>query len=219
MLEITISEAIKIKCPDLRLGCLQCEVDIVKEHSGLWALINETVLNLQAIMTREHIATLPVIKASREAYRALGKDPARYRLSAEALLRRVLGGKSLYKINNVVDLLNLVSIQTGFSIGGFDTSQLEGNAILGIGEEGEPYTGIGRGTLNIANLPVLRDEKGAFGTPTSDSSRTLVGPSTKQFLMVFYDFGSSDTLEAAMELAESLLSNFGGAEKFEKCHI
>jgi DNA/RNA-binding domain of Phe-tRNA-synthetase-like protein len=160
---------------------------------------------LQQRLVIEEIGKIPAIEASRKAYRACGKDPARYRLSAEALLRRVVSGKGLYQINNVVDQLNLVSVTSGFSIGGYDLDKIQGNIGFGIGKPQELYAGIGKGALNIENLPVFRDEAGAFGTPTSDSQRTQVSNETTRFLMILVDFESSDMLEPAMERTVRLL--------------
>jgi DNA/RNA-binding domain of Phe-tRNA-synthetase-like protein len=163
----------------------------------------------------EDISSLPAIRASRNAYKATGKDPARYRLSAEALLRRVVKGEELYRISNVVDLLNLVSITTGFSIGGYDASKIDGEMQFGIGEAEEPYSGIGRGTLNIEGLPVFRDQSGAFGSPTSDSERTCVDNGTKRFLMVIIAFGATLAPDEAGEMAVYLLKEFANASSIE----
>ena len=207
---ILIADEIKLKCPDFRLGVISCSVQISDNNENLWAEINAKIKELESIETTE-ISKMPTVAATRKGYKALGKDPARYRPSAEALLRRVVKGKGLYKINNVVDLLNLVSISTGFSIGGYDADKIEGKIELGVGEANEPYEGIGRGTLNIEGLVTLRDDKGAFGTPTSDSVRTSVTNETKRFLMVILDFGGLQELTEAMSVAVDLLSRFGYA--------
>jgi DNA/RNA-binding domain of Phe-tRNA-synthetase-like protein len=158
---------------------------------------------------------MPAIAASRKAYKACGKDPARYRLSAEALLRRVVKRGEIYQVNNVVDVLNLVSISTGFSIGGYDVDRIRGKVHFGIGRENEPYEGIGRGGLNISHMPVFRDDIGAFGTPTSDSVRTSVNENTQRFLMVIIDYGTSGLLNRATEMAQELLKEYTGATQFE----
>lgn len=209
-----ITEAIKSKCPNFRLGVISCSVQISTNHADLWEEINIKIAELENMETAA-ISKIPTIAATRKGYKALGKDPARYRPSAEALLRRVVKGKGLYKINNVVDLLNLVSISTGFSIGGYDADKIEGEVSLGVGEADEPYEGIGRGTLNIEGLAAFRDTKSAFGTPTSDSVRTSVTAETTRFLMVFLDYGGLDELQNAMDLAVDLLKRFGGAADFE----
>lgn len=207
---ILIADKIKLKCPDFRLGVISCSVQISDNNENLWAEINAKIKELESIETTE-ISKMPTVAATRKGYKALGKDPARYRPSAEALLRRVVKGKGLYKINNVVDLLNLVSISTGFSIGGYDADKIEGKIELGVGEANEPYEGIGRGTLNIEGLVTFRDDKGAFGTPTSDSVRTSVTNETKRFLMVILDFGGLQELTEAMSVTVDLLSRFGYA--------
>ena len=216
MTDIEISESIRSLVPDLRLGCIACEVKISTDNPELWKEIDAGCAELQAKLETPDIAQRPTIQATRLAYKATGKDPSRYRPSAEALTRRVVKGKGLYQVNNVVDLLNLVSITSGFSIGGWDADQIKGKAVLGIGKEGEPYEAIGRGELNIAGLTLFRDDQGAFGTPTSDSERTRVQATTSRFLMVFYDFSSDPSLNKSMDQAVDLLIRFGGAGEVQQ---
>jgi len=130
-----------------------------------------------------------------------------------------VNGKELYHINNVVDLLNLVSVTTGFSIGGYDVDAINGDIFMGIGRKHEPYDGLGRGELNIANMPVFRDENGAFGTPTSDSERTGVREHTRQFMMVIISFDGNNSLQGAGQLAVQLLAEFASASNFQTAEI
>ena len=199
----------------LRLGCIEADVNVDASSIELLAEMNIRIRQIGESLSIESISKIPTIAASRKAYKACGKDPARYRLSAEALLRRVVSGKGLYHINNVVDQLNLVSIITGFSIGGYDVDQIHGNIVFGIGQADEPYSGIGRGELNIDNLPVFRDEVGAFGTPTSDSMRTEVKEQTCRFLMILIDFNGDHLLDESLQLAERLLKTYCNANEFE----
>ena len=215
MVSINISPEIKNKIPASRLFCIGCDVHFKESPAALWNLIDEKCKQLRARLKMEDISQLPAITASRRGYKAAGKDPARYRLSAEALLRRVVRGEELYRISNVVDLLNFVSISTGFSIGGYDVDKIRGKVIFGIGAPGEPYEGINRGVLNIENLPVFRDDLGAFGSPTSDSLRSCVDENTTRFLMVIIDFGSGDNLIQAGEMAQKLLAEFAEGSNFE----
>jgi DNA/RNA-binding domain of Phe-tRNA-synthetase-like protein len=213
-MKITITDKIKSKCPNFRLGVISCSVQISTNRADLWAEINAKMAELSNMETSD-ISKLPTVAATRKAYKAFGKDPSRYRPSAEALLRRVAKGTDLYKINNVVDLLNLVSITTGYSIGGFDFDKIEGDISVGVGEANEPYEGIGRGILNIEGLPILRDAVSGFGTPTSDCPRTSVTDETSRFLMAILDFDGLEELQNAMDLAVDLLKRFGGASDFE----
>lgn len=215
MRKISISNELKERCPKLRLACVEADVNVVESSCDLLLEMNYRIQEIVQSLSIESISKLPAISASRKAYKACGKDPARYRLSAEALLRRVVSGKGLYHINNVVDQLNLVSITTGFSIGGYDADQIIGDIIFGIGHQDEPYSGIGRGDLNIEHLPVFRDAQGAFGTPTSDSSRTEVNEQTLRFLMILIDFDGDDRLYEAIQMAERLLNEYCEAKEFE----
>jgi DNA/RNA-binding domain of Phe-tRNA-synthetase-like protein len=215
MVPVSVSEEIKSLIPGLTLSCIECDVLVQEKNEALWAETDKKVTEVAASLKVEEISKIPAIAASRLGYKTCGKDPARYRLSAEALIRRVVRGKGFYRVNNVVDLLNLVSISTGFSIGGYDAGKTEGEVVFGIGHENEPYEGIGRGELNIESLPVFRDEAGAFGTPTSDSVRTSVTRETNRFLMVLIDFGTPDELDRATDFAIHLLKKYAGATNME----
>jgi DNA/RNA-binding domain of Phe-tRNA-synthetase-like protein len=215
MVPVSISDELKARVPELTLACMECDVKVQEENKTLWTETDKKTEEVAATLKVEHISQLPAIAASRRGYKACGKDPARYRLSAEALLRRTVQGKGLYWVNNVVDLLNLVSVSTGFSIGGYDAERIGGDVVFGIGHADEPYVGIGRGKLNIENLPVFRDNLGAFGSPTSDSVRTSVTSETKRFLMIIIDFGALPELEQATEMAVNLLKDYAGADNFE----
>jgi DNA/RNA-binding domain of Phe-tRNA-synthetase-like protein len=209
---ISISEEFQQKCPDLKLGVLQVKVQIKSDYPELLSLISTETSHISTSLVIEDISKLPAITAARKGYKAVGKDPARYRLSAEALLRRTLNGKGLYKINNVVDALNLVSLKSGISIGGYDYQKIAGEITLGIGKVNEPYQAIGRGELNIEFLPVLRDQTGAFGSPTSDSVRTMVTADMQQFLMIFFSFDGLNDLKKSMTFAGELLEKFANGE-------
>ncbi|NOU61422.1 B3/B4 domain-containing protein [Marinifilum caeruleilacunae] len=212
MIDIRIEEELKNKCPELKLGVIQCGVETVEDCPELWREIDECIKIKEAELSPEKIRELPSVKSTKLGYRTIGKDPSRYRPSAEALLRRVVSGKGLYKINNVVDLLNLVSIDSGFSIGGYNAEKINGKIQLGIGLKNEPYKGIGRGELNIEFLPVFRDDSGAFGSPTSDSLRTSITKDCSQFLMIILSFQGEHELGEAMNFAVSLLEKYARAE-------
>jgi DNA/RNA-binding domain of Phe-tRNA-synthetase-like protein len=219
MTNISVSDELFGRVPGLILSCIECDVVVQDGDEDLWNGINKKTEELAASLSIEDISSLPAIADSRKGYKACGKDPARYRLSAEALLRRTIQGKGLYRVNNVVDLLNLVSITHGFSIGGYDADQIDGEVVFGIGKSNEPYLGIGRGELNIESLPVFRDRSGAFGTPTSDSVRTSVTSLTRRFLMIIISFGTSELIEKATCFSIELLEKHASAKKIETCII
>ncbi len=219
MQSLKIDTVIKKALPQLQLACISCNVKMVEKDNDLWQEIGEKIEEINTSIKEKDICQLPAIKQARKGYKACGKDPARYRLSAEALLRRVLKQQSIYQINNVVDIINLISISTGFSIGGYDAQKIEGTINFGIGKENEPYQAIGRGELNIAYLPIFRDNIGAFGSPTSDSQRTSINLDTKKLLMIIIDFGNLEThLQQSIDLSIDLLKKYAFADNIT-CNI
>ena len=119
-------------------------------------------------------------------------------------------GKSLYQIDTLVDLTNLASIAYGYSIGGFDADKFDGETLtLGIGRAGEPYEGIGRGLINIEDLPVYRDATGGVGTPTSDNERTKLTLQTMHLVVLIngYDGNEAD-VKANAEYIQELLRKY-----------
>lgn len=176
----------------------------------LWKLIDEQCEKFRQTLTTDTVKDISAIAATRRVYKACGKDPSRYRPSSEALIRRVLQGKQLYQIDTLVDLINFASITYGYSIGGFDAEKFSGDTLsLGVGREGEPYEGIGRGMLNIAGLPVYRDAIGGVGTPTSDNERTKMGLATRRLVALVngYD-GNEETVRATAQLIVQLVERF-----------
>ena len=214
-MEILIGHDIKAILPEINLGVIKCQVKNNQYIDELWKEINQFTKKIENDFQLDEIKHVHQIKATKEAYKKLGKDPSRYRPSAESLYRRIVKGNDLYQISTVVDILNLVSLITGYSIGGFDLDKIEGKITLGIGEPDEPYEGIGRGNLNIQDLPVYRDEKSAIGTPTSDHIRTSITLNTTKFLMVINDFsGNEADLKGAVDLSKNLLKNYAKGENF-----
>jgi DNA/RNA-binding domain of Phe-tRNA-synthetase-like protein len=146
----------------------------------------------------------------------LGKDPARYRGSAEALLRRVIAGKGLPQINAVVDVINLVSVESRLSIGLYDLAHVSGDITFRAGRAGETYKGIGKYDLNLEGLPVFCDELGPHGSPTSDSERTMVTAATNQVIAVIISIGGSDALDRWTERLGVLFQRYAGASDLEQ---
>lgn len=215
MNHISFQKELLQKIPSIRLGCIQCQVEVLASDDKIKELSKDIITQIKSNLALETISQKPTIKSTKEAYRKLGKDPSRYRPSAEALTRRIVKGKNLYHVNNIVDLLNLVSLESGFSIGGYDADKIEGHIEFGIGKPDEPYQAIGRGELNIENLPLFRDESGAFGSPTSDSLRTRVTDQTISFLMILIDFDHNENLGHFLEMSVELLEHYASAKIVE----
>jgi DNA/RNA-binding domain of Phe-tRNA-synthetase-like protein len=197
------------------LGCVSARVSVQKHNEALWREIDQHLAHLIATVKPEQINTVPQIAAMRSAYKALGKDPSRYRGSAEALLRRVLSSKGLYQINSVVDINNLVSLESLNPAGTYDLEKVTPPIELRIGAAGESYKGIGKDLINIESLPVFADAAGPFGSPTSDSERAMVSLQTRKILMVIFSFTGPEDLNRWMNRAGELLRGYCGGEGVE----
>ncbi|MDR0940370.1 MAG: hypothetical protein LBN29_13690 [Mediterranea sp.] len=209
---ITLSPLFKEACPDFAGAAVYATVTNTPYNDGLWAEIGVFGEWLTSTTSLDDIKLQPAIAATRQAYKRCGKDPGRYRPSAEALRRRMARGIPLYQIDTLVDLVNLVSLRTGYSIGGFDADLIAGSQLeLGIGRAGEAFEAIGRGSLNIEGLPVYRDAIGGIGTPTSDHERTKMSLDTTHILAIINGYGGAHGLGEAAEELRSLLRRYAAS--------
>jgi DNA/RNA-binding domain of Phe-tRNA-synthetase-like protein len=153
------------------------------------------------------------LQEARALYNRFGMEPTRYRPSSEALLRRVLQGKDLYRINNAVDTCNLASLEFLLPIGMYDRGRLVGDVVLRTGRTGEGYPGIRKGHVNLDGRLGLFDGLGAFGSPTSDSARTSVSAETTRILAVIMATSSYDPDAMASHTARlaGLFAEYCGA--------
>lgn len=209
-MKIHVDEHISRVCPTFVGAALSITITNSTYCPALWEEINSELEAYRRRFTTESIKDMPSIQATRRIYKALGKDPSRYRPSGEALVRRTLQGKDLYQIDTAVDLINLASITYGYSIGGFDADKIEGEELtLGVGREGEPYEGIGRGPVNICSLPVYRDSMGGIGTPTTDHERTKLSLSTTHLLAIVngYD-GNREQVKLCVRCIQTLAERY-----------
>ena len=209
-MKIIVSEEIETVCPKFVGACVEANVENSPYCQELWDEINALGEKYRDMLTTESLKEMSGIAATRKVYRACGKDPSRYRPASEALIRRMLLGKQLYQRDTLVDLVNLASIASGYSSGGFDADKFEGDTLtLGVGKAGEPYEGIGRGNINIEGLPVYRDSLGGVGTPTSDNERTKMMSDTSHLVVLIngYD-GNEQQVRANAEYIQSLLKKY-----------
>lgn len=211
--ELRIDEEMKKLWPATRVGCLQYRVKVEKKNEELWEYLKKDIFRKTKDEIFDYgVNEIPNIKESRAAYKAFGKDPSRYRVSSEALIRRIGQGKGLYEVNTVVDVNNLISIESGFSAGSYDVEKLGDRLVFRIGKKGETYQGIGKDEVNIEALPVLSDEEGAIGSSTSDSRRAMITEDAREVLTLIYSFSDNQDLEKAMESGKKYLEAYAKAE-------
>ena len=198
---------------EIRLGLLHFHADVKKSDESFWNhMDNEVLPKVRASIEGKDWSEIPGIKGSRAAYKAFGRNPGRYRVSSEALLRRVRRGDELYRINSVVDVNNLISVQSGLSVGSYNLEQIHGTITLRKAEKGEGYNGIGKDFIDLENMLVLADDKGVFGSSMSDSTRAMVTEQTKDVLVVVYCFENDVELQRLMNDAKDAFVRFAAAE-------
>jgi DNA/RNA-binding domain of Phe-tRNA-synthetase-like protein len=146
------------------------------------------VAALEAILRARHAGREPSaidgLREARALYKSFGMDPSRHRPSSEALLRRVLQGKGLYQLGNVVDACNFASLSFLLPIGLYDLARIRGDIELRVGAADEQYAGIRKDAVHVADRLALFDALGPFGSPTSDSLRTCADAETTALLAV-----------------------------------
>ncbi len=211
---LSLSPDLKSKIRAVTVGWITATVQVAEHDEGLWREIEAAVDRFRG-MTMEQARKFPPVKALRDAYRALGNDPTRYRGSNEALVRRITQGKQLYRVNTVVDINNLISLETLHSAGTFNLEHVRPPIVFRIGQEGESYAGIGRGEIKIEGLPVFADQLGPFGSTTSDSQRAMIRLETTRIMMVIISFLGSEGMEATLQRAVGLLERYAAAREIE----
>jgi DNA/RNA-binding domain of Phe-tRNA-synthetase-like protein len=214
-MKVSIDAELKAKCPRVALACVTAEVSTGATPEGLDAELRGCEEKVLKLAEPKAVLEAAAILATRAGYKALGKDPARYRGSAEALLRRVIAGKGLPRINNVVDVINLVSVESRLPVGLYDLANVQGDILFRAGRAGETYKGIGKYDLNLGGLPVFCDAVGPHGSPTSDSERTMVTLETKRVITIIISFGSGDGLERWAQRMTELLALYADAQNQE----
>jgi DNA/RNA-binding domain of Phe-tRNA-synthetase-like protein len=212
-MNITIDRSITEKCPAFSVIAITMDVTI-EDSTKISALIKQYERKISKEYSLEDVLNIPLIKEARDAYKAFGKDPSRYRLACESLLRRIVKGNELYRINNLVDAGNILSLETKRSVAVLDYQKIKGDFIICLGKADDEYYGIGRGKINVESIPVYVDEQGPFGSSTSDTERTSVTLDTKKLLVMIICF-SNAFLEEHRNYAISLFEMYANAQNID----
>ncbi len=212
MIDVRFSDEIVKHCPDISVGVVSASVVNSPTSDELWNEIGAEATRIAQTYQLLAINQRPAIAATRRLYKALGKDPGRYRVASEQLCRRIIKGLGLYRLTTLIDVVNLVSIASGYPISGLDADKIMGPVMeMGVGRAGECYHGIGRGELNIEGMPVYRDALGGIATPTSDEERTKFTDETTHVQICINAFGHEMPLQQAVDWMARLLEQYAQA--------
>lgn len=206
-MKITIDRSILSQLPEFNIIALSMNVTYEENNILVEELIKKTEKKISEEYSLEEVLNIPLIKEGRDGYKKLKKDPSRYRLACESLLRRLVKGNELYRINNLVDVGNILSIECKRSVAVLDYDKIEGDVIVRLGKSTDVYEGIGRGLINIENIPLYEDNIGPFGSTTSDTVRTSVTKDTKKILLFVVCFGK-EYIEDNKKMAIDLFTNY-----------
>ncbi len=173
---------------------------------ALAAELERAAAEARTRLAGQDLARLPRLHDVRAMYHATGTDPTRRRPASEALLRRALQGKPLPQVNTLVDCVNLFSLRELVPVGLYDADRIQGRICCRLGRTGEPYTAIGREAFSVEGRLVLSDDLGPFGSPTSDSTRTMVTLETTRALAVI--FWPASRADASSRLLRELVDRY-----------
>lgn len=216
-MKVTITKEIVNKLPMFNVYAFSMDVK-VQDSLIIEEKIKELEKEINETYTLEQVLQIPSIKNARDGYKTLGKDPSRYRLACESLLRRLVKGNGLYRVNNVVDAGNVLSIELAKSTAVLDYDKIQGNIHIRIGTNDDVYYGIGRGLINVTNIPLYVDEESPFGSPTSDTNRTAISDDTKKILLMIICFDEIDK-EIIEDKAISIFEKYALATNVNKINV
>lgn len=218
-MEIRISPELCSLFPAFKVGVIHYQNIQVGESpqmvKGRLQLFQESIF---FDLEEKNVTDLAGIKEWRQIFKACGKDPNRYRHSAEALYRRVKKQDYLQPVNSSTDINNFFSLQYEIPIGIYDSDQLNGNLEIRKGAEDEEYIGLNGRMNSLKHLIVSVDDEGPFGSPFVDSERTCMTEKTKNAVQIVYLRPTMNNDEAH-KMVGSLMNMFiqvhGGDGKFE----
>lgn len=193
------------------LGVVRAEaVEVRKDAPDVWAETDRVAADYRQRFAGKAPGEIPDLQPARELYRRTGEDPTKLRPSSEALLRRVLRGDPLYRINSLVDTCNLCSLEMLLPIGLYDLALISGDVTGRLGVAGESYESLGKGVYSVEGRLALFDAQGPFGSPTNDSKRTAITEATRRCLLVVFAPASypATRLKAHTDHVSSRLTQF-----------
>jgi DNA/RNA-binding domain of Phe-tRNA-synthetase-like protein len=207
-MEIKVSSTICDLIPGFSVGMIEYKDIQVGESpqmlKGRLQLFQESIY---FDLLEKNVTDLDGIKEWRSIFKSTGKDPNRYRHSAEALYRRISKQNYLQSVHSAIDLNNFFSLEYQIPIGVYDSDKISGNVQIRIGAETDEYTGLNGRANNVSNLIVSADNQGPFGSPFVDSERTAVTTETTNALQVVY-LRPSASHESKEKMTESLMNMF-----------
>jgi DNA/RNA-binding domain of Phe-tRNA-synthetase-like protein len=182
-----VSDDIKSKGIPLRVVAVEFSgLKLFSKNIELDDEFSKAVSEILAGFTLENLSSDRAVRCIRDLFKSFGTDPTKWRPSSEAMIRRILKDKGLFRIISLVDINNTVSIRYRLPIGLYDLDKVDGEITLGIGKEGVNFIGLTGREYNTDGKPVVLDERGVIGSPIVDSDRTKITAETSNALAVVF---------------------------------
>ena len=170
----------------------------------------------RADLAGQELSQIPGVAAWRAAYKAFGIKQTRYRSSVERLVKNVLAGRPLARVNTFVDLYNMVSLRHVLPLGADDLDRVtpplafryarEGDSFVDMAEEGEEVEAPKPGEVVYADAAHVLCRRWNW----RQDGRTLITPVTARAVVTLQQNGAGDAAAAANDLIE-LIERFCGA--------
>lgn len=214
-MEIAIENETRAREPGLLVGyAIINDVSVAKAQKPLKKEIMSVVRSVRdKYASRSDMYVVPAIKGMRDMFKNNGIDPSRYSPSAEALLKRIIDGKDLYRINNVVECNNMGSMRFELPMGVYNSDNLVGDVVFKFGNNSDMMETMAKGEMNMNNILLTRDSEKLFGSPVSDSPHAMITENTKNILLLVYGtsiVGKEYIKEATEYTAKKIAEHAGG---------
>ncbi len=186
--------------------------------AALEAAIREREEACRAQWAGTDLSAIPGIAAWRAAYRAFGIKKTSYRCSAERLVKNVLAGRELPRINAFVDAYNAVSLAAMMCVGADDLSKVQPPLAFRFSRDTDSFIDMAAEAGEDPNDPpkpgevVYADERHVLCRRWNwrQDARTLVSTETRSAIVTVQANGVGDVAGAAADLVD-LLTRYCGA--------
>jgi len=218
-MSLKIDSKLKTRFPDLNVLTHHIKgVHVQKRDNELENFKVEVMRQVRDDYNLDSVKDHPTFRAYRDFFWSIKIDPTKIRPAAEALIRRIIAGKTLPRINTLVDAYNLASIKSRIALATFDADKLEGDLLMRFAEEGEQFIGIGMEKpliLKGGEIVVSDEEKLVAIYPYRDADNTKVTEKTENVTIVVCGVPGipKRDLENASQVAVEYINRFCGGEK------
>ena len=219
---LEIEPSLRDRFPGLQVTVGYVDGVSVKESDAELQKFKEAIcVEVRGKYSLDSLKDVYIFRSYRDFFWKVGIDPTKIRPAAEALVRRILAGKAIPLINNVVDSYNLASIKTEIALAAFNRDELKGSLLMRAAKSGERFSGIGMKEpmeLGGGEVVISDEEKLVAIYPYRDAEKSKVSAETRNLLILVCGVPGIDEnpLKDAGKVALEFVTRFcGGVGRFE----